>query len=187
MWSTVEYAFALLRVPAVQLALLLTLVVGILLARPVARVLRWSWLGSVCAMWGLGAALTVTFAGRLGRLDAGWDPQLIRVCLSGPASAWFEPEGILNLVLLVPFGIGLYLASRNGTLSSAIIVITALSIEALQAITGLGLCQPSDVLRNVIGGLAGVGVGWLLIRILGESVPAYLRVGGREQQAPDPA
>jgi hypothetical protein len=101
------------------------LVAGVLLARPVARVLRWSWLGSVCAMWGLGAALSLAFAGRLGRLDAGWDPQLIRVCLSGPTSAWFEAEGILNLVLLVPFGIGLHLASHNGTLSSAIIVITA--------------------------------------------------------------
>jgi hypothetical protein len=106
--------------------IVLALVAGVLLARrPVARLLRWSWLGSVCAMCGLGAALSLTFANRLGRLDAGWDPQLIRVCLSGPASAWFEPEGILNLVLLVPFGIGLYLASRNGTLSSAIIVITA--------------------------------------------------------------
>jgi len=137
-------------------------------------------------MWGLGAAISVTFAGRVGRLDAVWEPALIRACLSGPDSSWFAAEGILNLVLLVPFGFGLYLASRNGTLSSAVVVITALSIESLQAITGLGLCQPSDALRNAIGGLAGVGIGWLLIRILGERVPSYLRVGRREGQAADP-
>jgi hypothetical protein len=70
-------------------------------------------------------------------------------------------------------------------LSSTVVVVTALLIEALQAATGLGLCQLNDSLRNAIGGLVGVGVGWLLIRILGVRVPSYLLVGGREQQIPD--
>ncbi|NQU36786.1 MAG: VanZ family protein [Actinobacteria bacterium] len=177
MRSAVEYALALLRIPAVQLTLLLTIVAGAVLAKPVARLLRWSWLGSMLAMWGLGAAIAVTLVGRLGRADAIWDPALIRVCISGPTSSLLAPEGLLNLVLLLPLGIGLYLASHNGVLSSAIVVVTALTIESLQAITGLGLCQPSDALRNALGGLIGVWIGWLLIRSLGDRVPAYLRVG----------
>lgn len=181
MWSMVLYANALLRNPATRVGLAVTFVLSALLTIPIARRLGWSTFGTGLSLVGLGGAISVTLVNRIWRMGVNWDLDAVSQCLSRAADSPDPIEARLNLVLLVPLGLGIYLASRRIVLSAAVVVVVSVLLESLQAFSGLGQCQPSDVLRNATGGLAAVALGWLIIRLLGERAPSWLSPARRTE------
>lgn len=180
MWSTIEYVGSSLRNPAALGGVALTLLLSAFLTIPTARRLGWSTFGTWLSCLGLGWAVSMTLVGRLGREDLVWGAEAVAQCWTLTGRGWTTPEALPNLLLVLPLGLGLYLGSRNTVLSVWVVVATTALIETMQAISGLGVCQPSDLFLNTAGGLAGVGLGWLTIRMLGESAPAWLSRSPRE-------
>lgn len=180
MWQVLPYAETLLRSPSARAGLAVTILLSFLLAPPIARRLNWSSFGTGLSLAGLGAALSLTIVNRLGRKDLIWELSEIAQCFSWAPRGWIGPEALLNMLLLVPLGIGLYLGSRSFVLSSSLIIGAAILIESSQAITSLGLCQPSDIVRNVTGGLVGACLGWLIIHSLGDRAPSWLCAASKE-------
>ena len=152
----------------VQLALIATVVIGFALAGPISARLNWSKPGTMFALWGLGGALSVTFVNRLGRKDLVWEPEVIGQCLGGITRDWTGSEALLNVLLLVPLGFGIAWASRSFLLGTTVVVATAIWIELLQGVTGLGGCERGDIVRNVAGGLVGVLIGWVVAKATGD-------------------
>jgi hypothetical protein len=174
MWSMVQYANALLRNPATRIGLAITVVLSVFLTVPIARRLGWSTFGTGLSIVSLGGAISVTLVNRLWRTGVHWNLDAMSQCLSQASSSPDPIEARLNLVLLLPLGLGLILASRSAVLGISVVVAVAVVLEAVQAVSGLGQCQPSDVLRNAIGGIVGVALGWLILRLLGENAPPWL-------------
>lgn len=147
------------RTPEARGATLAVLVLGYLAAGPLSRRLRWNLWGTTVAVWGLGGALVPTFVSRLGYYD-------LRVDWSAGCSAgtdqWLTEDSLLNLLLLVPFGVGLVWASRSALVGVAGVVTVAVAVEIGQAVSGLGTCEGADLLRNTLGGLIAVALtrGW---------------------------
>lgn len=163
MWLVGEYLDAVVGILAAH-KFAITMALSVLVTMSIARGQGWSNFGAGLLSVGLGGVLWVTLVNRLGRKEAVLDPAALGQCLNWTARGWTSAEAILNLMLLFPLGLGLYLASRRFVLSVAVVVVTPLLIESLQAVSGLGLCQPSDIIRNTAGGLVGVAFGWLLVR-----------------------
>lgn len=155
-------------------ALLVMFGVSALLAPPIARRFGWSTVGTGLSLAAFGATIAGTFVIRLGRQDLVVDSDALRQCLVWTTSAWGIRDSFVNLLLLAPLGFGLYLASGSKLRSTSAVLITALLIESGQAVTRLGVCQPEDVLRNVLGGFAGVALGWAMMRMLGDAAPTWL-------------
>ena len=158
------FAQYLLATPLSRLALVLVLVVGFLVAAPIAARLRWNTWGTRLALWGLGGALIPTFVYRIGTLDAGVDLKAADTCLNQVSEAWLDPNSIANLLLLTPFAVGLLLASRSLLLTLGSVLALAVAIEIGQQVTGLGACERGDLIRNVGGALIAVGITELALR-----------------------
>lgn len=125
---------------------------------------RQQW-GARLAVWGLGGALIVTFVSRLGFYDVIVDPLgYPAACLEHPASGWGTPESLLNLLLLVPFAVGVWLCCHRLAWAMVGVLVVAVGIELGQAVSGLGSCQPVDVVRNTLGAWIALSVCWLFSR-----------------------
>lgn len=159
MVALIEYFFGS---PQSRLALLLVLVVGLIATVPLARFLGWNRWGTLIAVWGLGGALIPTFVTRIGSLDAVIDVRAADDCISAISGDWLEPESLGNVLLLVPFGVGLVVASRSLVLALESIAALGLAIEIGQQVTGLGACERGDLIRNIGGGVAAVVIAWLV-------------------------
>ncbi|MCH9816002.1 MAG: VanZ family protein [Actinomycetia bacterium] len=143
---------------AVQVAICVFFLAGLALGPPLARRLGWRPSGTVLAIWGLGGALSVTFISRIGRHDFVLDPATVGQCLSGLSKPWLSPDSVLNLVMLLPLGAGLMLASRRYSVAITGVVALAVWIELSQGLSGLGACERGDIVRNTIGGLVGLAL-----------------------------
>jgi VanZ family protein len=75
-------------------------------------------------------------------------------------------ESLLNIVLLMPLGYGLVVASRRAVWPSVLMVTLPAAIELLQVIIPGRECSPSDWAANALGGLIGVVAGVLVSRRL---------------------
>ena len=78
-------------------------------------------------------------------------------------------EAVLNVALLVPFGLFAVLALRGTmpiTVAVPIVVLSAATIsvvvEATQAAYGIGVCDSSDIDHNTVGALLGTLLGALV-------------------------
>lgn len=162
--DTVEW---MLRTPVSRAALLLVVLLALILGGTIADRLGWRRWGTRLALAGFGAALVPTFVSRIGYYDFSVNLRAIDDCLGGISQDWAAPEGVLNLVLLAPTAIGLVVASRNYPLSATLVVAVAIGIELGQSVTGLGVCQRGDMVRNGLGGLIAVGATWLVVRRFG--------------------
>jgi VanZ family protein len=68
--------------------------------------------------------------------------------------------------MLMPLGFGLMLATRRVVWPSLLVVLLPVAIELTQVLIPGRECSVSDWLANSLGGLIGVGVGWLTQRWL---------------------
>lgn len=154
----------LIGTPLSRLALVLVAIVGFLVAVPLSDALGWNRWATRLTLWGLGGALIPTFVYRLGSNDVGLDVRAANDCLSAISPTWLDPDSVANLLLLVPFGVGLALASRSALLAGGGVVALGLAIEIGQQVTGLGACERGDLVRNIGGGLVAVGLTALIRR-----------------------
>nr|WP_246298974.1 VanZ family protein [Nocardioides panaciterrulae] len=151
---------------------LVTLLVAAAVLVPIAVLLarRASWSRgrtAAAVLSALGTALVV--ATTLGRYDShsSWSWQVH--CLVQPGLGTGSAEARLNLLLFAPacfFGV---LALRRYLPVLGAAVLLSATVEVVQSMTGMGICQTSDVVRNVAGGaLAGL-VALALVRGRGVS------------------
>lgn len=68
-------------------------------------------------------------------------------------------ESLLNVVLLVPVGAFAVAASRRPLPGAPVVIGLPVFVEAWQTIMPGRMCDPSDVLANILGGLAGMVAG----------------------------
>ncbi|HEY2099242.1 MAG TPA: VanZ family protein [Pseudonocardia sp.] len=149
---------------------LLGVVVCLLAWGPVARLTGWRRWPTLFAMVSLVAVFTLTLAPK------GWEGnhRSLAQCLPSDwaefgSSAGHVGSGVeswLNIVMLMPLGFGLMLASRRVVWPSLLMVLLPVAIELTQVLIPGRECSVSDWLANSLGGLIGVAVGWLTQRWL---------------------
>ena len=105
----------------------------------------------------LSLALAVTLARVTPGLSLDW-----RGCRAGWGLPIDSAEGLLNVLMLVPFGIAAGYALRRFWPVATVGLAVSLLVEATQGLLGNGSCQGDDVVRNLVGVMAGalVGVAW---------------------------
>lgn len=154
----------LLGTPLSRLALVLVLLVGFLAAVPLAAVLGWGRWGTTLALWGLGGALIPTFVERVGAYDIRFLPGAANECLPDVSPSWLDPDSLGNLALLVPFAVGLVVASRSLVIATVSVACLGVAIEVGQQVTALGACERGDLIRNIGGGLIAAVLTWAALR-----------------------
>lgn len=102
-----------------------------------------------------GGAFALVPATTLGR--RGIDLALDRPCLLEPGWSLETPDSVLNFALFMPFAFFAVLASHRPLRVLGFVLVVSTLVETTQLITGLGVCQTSDVVRNTAGaGLAAL-------------------------------
>lgn len=71
---------------------------------------------------------------------------------------------LLNIVLLVPFGLFASLAARRIVAPALCCVAAAAVFETMQGLFGTGFCVAQDATANSAGGICAAVVGWLIVR-----------------------
>ncbi|MEU7160369.1 VanZ family protein [Streptomyces chrestomyceticus] len=76
-------------------------------------------------------------------------------------------QGLLNVAMLLPFGLLGVLATRRLPLMAALSILFPALIETAQAVVPFvsRLCDTSDLVANITGALAGTGVGYAANRL----------------------
>ena len=172
--------------------LVVTLVVGLALARRVGRSLRvWPVLGFLLVV-GVGLALSATVtpshdALAHGILGSG-TCDLDRIGRPSRAELAWPGEALLNILLFVPLGVavGLCPPSRAKLGVVALAYAMPLAIEAIQlVVTPLGRkCQSADVVDNLIGLTLGIAIA-TVIRWIATALAARVRSEPGSQPGPD--
>ena len=98
-------------------------------------------------------------------------PLGVRSCLRGTTGqlgngslfALGGAEAGLNLVLLVPLGVVLVMATRGLLVPVAVVVVLPALVELTQTQVPGRTCSGSDYVANVAGGLVGVALGAALV------------------------
>lgn len=151
-----------------QKSVLIALVVSAIVLTPAAVLLarrrvasRWRLTCAALAGTSLSVVPATTLArGTTGSL--GWGQ-----CALQPGLSFVSPEAKLNLLLFVPAVFFSVLATRR--LVPVLLGASALSVlvEVVQSLTGLGVCQTSDVVRNVAGAIVAGLVAYVIDRLWG--------------------
>lgn len=177
--AALSHASWLLSSPAVVLSTLVVWGAVGIVAGSIAHQLRWGAFRttmSLLAAAGLAVAVSVTLLERLRFGPPG--PLYVRSCEAGSTLLATDVDAVLNWLPLVPLGFFLALASRRPMLTAVTVAGVAVGIEATQAVTGLGACQESDVIRNAAGGLAAVA-GAVAVSVAGSIVMTVPETGER--------
>lgn len=101
------------------------------------------------------------------------------VPLGGTASGGLgSRELAVNVLAFVPLGVLVYLAARRRRLARMLLVVVGVSVvfEIVQYVAGIGASDVTDVLTNTAGGLVGLGVAWLALRLFGDRAQRPLLV-----------
>jgi glycopeptide antibiotics resistance protein len=87
-------------------------------------------------------------------------------------------ELAVNVLAFIPLGVLVYLASRRRDFARVFLPIVGVSLvfELVQYVFGIGASDITDVLTNSAGGLIGMGIAWLVLRLLGERAQRWLLV-----------
>lgn len=153
----------ILRQPAVLLTLFVVAAALAGLTIGLARRLGWPWSRQIFAVLAA-AAFALLPATTLARSGPSLVSQLH--CNTSVGLLSRSPEAVLNTAVLGPFAFFAVLAARRAAVVLALAAGAAVLVEVIQAATGAGTCEASDVARNVFG--AGVGavaaLGLLAIR-----------------------
>lgn len=130
---------------------------------------RWGWarLPAVLAGCGLALALAVTVVRPIGIFSAGGlNPLVIlRECVVGNLSLGRTYEK-LNVAMLMPFAYFGTLATRRPAIIAVSCLLISGSVEFAQGATGGGTCQAVDVVHNSAGGVLGVLLAVVTLRLL---------------------
>jgi hypothetical protein len=158
---------------------LLVLLCGVLLSHSVsdwlANSLGWHRRASVAAWVALSTvlALTVTPDGVDATDQGHCSPDYLAEVLSEPLRASGGiGGGLLNLLLFLPLGTALVMASGRASIAVTMVLALPATIEVAQRSIQGRLCSISDYLTNTAGGLLGViiGVSVVLWRSLSSTV-----------------
>lgn len=81
-------------------------------------------------------------------------------------------EIVLNALVFVPFGIFLGMLGKRKSFANLIvpIVLSSLFLEVMQFVFVLGASDITDVMANMLGGMLGVGLFFVIHRICKKSV-----------------
>lgn len=87
-------------------------------------------------------------------------------------------ELAVNVLAFIPLGVLVYLAARERTLARVFLPIVGLSLtfEIVQFIFGIGAGDITDVITNSAGGLIGIVIAWLGLRLLGNRAQRWLLI-----------
>ena len=90
-------------------------------------------------------------------------------------SRLFFKNVVGNMIMFLPFGffVSYYLKSEKLTLPLFLILIASISIEVVQLLIGR-VFDVDDILLNILGGLLGYGL-YFILRRLGEKLPSFVR------------
>lgn len=77
-------------------------------------------------------------------------------------------EVIENIAIFVPFGIYLCMFKHEPGLKIkvVILIVASLILETTQYIMAIGRTDITDLITNICGGLIGIGLHWLLVKIV---------------------
>ena len=165
MGDLVAVAGSILRQPNVWVAFALLCVGTMTQLSRAAKARRWPqdrlYAGRAAAA-SLSLALAVTLARVTPGLSVDW-----RGCTGGLGLPVTDAEGVLNVLMLVPFGItAAYALRRFWPVFLAGAGACAL-IELTQGLLGNGSCQGDDLVRNLAGAAIGAGIGIVLAHVYG--------------------
>jgi hypothetical protein len=121
----------------------------------------------------LSLALAVTLARATPGLSVDW-----RGCGGGIGVPVDDAEGILNVALLVPWGIAAAYALRRFWPVFLAGVGASLLVELVQGLLGNGTCHSDDLVRNAAGAAIGAGVGLVLAQVYGSAAAPETPTGG---------
>ncbi len=71
---------------------------------------------------------------------------------------------LLNIVLLIPFGLFASLAARRIVPPALCCLAASAVFETTQGVFGTGFCVAQDATANSVGGICAAVVGWLIVR-----------------------
>jgi MFS family permease len=147
---------------------LAALLLCLLLWRRLAGRFGWRPVPTLLALLSLAGALAMTLAPR------GWwgNHKSLAQCLPSDwsqvagavAKVGGNLESLLNVAMLVPFGVTLVLASRRVVWPALLVALLPAGIEMVQTVIPGRQCSPTDYFANALGGLLGVAAGALVDR-----------------------
>jgi glycopeptide antibiotics resistance protein len=149
---------------------LLVLLCGVLLGHSVggwlATSLGWHRRASVAAWIALSTVLALTVTP-----DGAWSTGQDHCSLDYVAQVLSEPlrasggigGGLLNLLLFLPLGTALVVASGRAAIAVTMVLVLPVAIEVAQRSIPGRLCSISDSLANTAGGMLGVIIGVLAL------------------------
>lgn len=78
-------------------------------------------------------------------------------------------EVLENVLIFAPFGIYLCMLRQESTFpqKAALILGTSLALETAQFILSIGASDITDLITNTLGGILGIGIYHLFVRLLG--------------------
>jgi hypothetical protein len=160
-----DTAWSILRQPNVWVAFALLSVGSMTQFSRVAKSAGWPrdrlYAGRTAAA-ALSVALAVTLARATPGLSVDW-----RGCGGGLGLPVDNAEGVLNVLLLVPWGIAAGYATRRFWPVFAVGAIASVLIELVQGLLGNGTCHSDDLVRNAAGAALGAGIGIVLASVYG--------------------
>lgn len=128
--------------------------------RPLAARARWHPLPTLGALLATAAVVALTLSPR------GWygNHRSLAECVptewwqlaNSAAGVGGSAESVLNIILFVPLGYCLVMASRRVIWPAALMVLMPIAIELLQVVVPGRQCSPRDWLANALGGLIGI-------------------------------
>jgi hypothetical protein len=114
------------------------------------------------------AALSLALAVTLARVTAGLSVDW-RGCGLGSGLPLDNGEAVLNVVMLVPWGVAAAYAVRRFWPVFLVGAGASLLIEATQGLLGNGMCESADLVRNLAGAGIGAGLGLVLANVYGST------------------
>jgi hypothetical protein len=158
-------AWSILRQPNVWVAFALLCVGSMTQFSRMAKAAGWSrdrlYAGRAAAA-ALSLALAVTLARARPGLSVDW-----RGCGGGWGIPVDDAEGLLNVLLLVPWGVAAGYALRRFWPVFLVGTGCSVLIELVQGLLGNGTCHSDDVVRNLAGAALGAGIGVLVSHVYG--------------------
>ena len=112
------------------------------------------------------AAMSLTLAVTLARVTPGLSVDW-RGCGGGTGLPIDDAEAVLNVVLLVPWGVAAAYALRQFWSVVLAGVGAPLLVEMAQGLLGNGTCHSDDLVRNSVGAAVGAGIGLVLAQVYG--------------------
>jgi hypothetical protein len=161
-----DVAWSILRQPNVWAAFALLCVGSMTQFSRVAKAAGWSrdrLYAGRAATAALSLALAVTLARATPGLSVDW-----RGCGGGLGVPVDDAEAVLNVLLLVPWGVAAGYALRRFWPVFAVGAAASLLIELAQGLLGNGTCHSDDLVRNAVGAAIGAGLGIVAAHVYGK-------------------